>query len=100
MGKENLIAQVFPVQCKGRDIAGEEVLETPVDVTVKIYQNAGDTKSISSMVDCPFLTGGHDQRCKASHPSQDKLWEGDVVEGVTCPYSFDIPYALESKTEE
>lgn len=52
---------------------------------------------ISSIVKCKYNTGGHGQRCKASHPDTDK-----VGEGIICPYSFDIFNRLdyERKTED
>ncbi len=84
--------QTYNIQCRGRDSAGKEVLQNPVDVSVKISKSP-DSNDISSMVECPHNTGGHGQRCKASHPpGVDK-----VGEGVGCPYSFDVPYALEIK---
>jgi hypothetical protein len=85
------ITQTFPIKCKGRNEEGEEVLKEPVDVKIEIYMHQGSSM-ISSNVTCPYNTGGHGQRCKASHPGVDK-----VGEGVTCSYSFDIPYALEAK---
>ena len=88
--KEDIIAYEFPIKCKGRDKNGNEVLEEPIGVIVNISRTT-DT-SIESDVECPYNTGGHGQRCKASHPEVDK-----VGEGVRCPYSFDIPYAFEKK---
>src|SRR3989344_7912872 len=87
------IEQTFPIQCKGRDSLGSEVFQEPVDVKVKIHKSPG-SNMISSNVECPYNTGGHGQRCKASHPEIDK-----VGEGVGCPYSFDVPYALERKQQ-
>ncbi|MFH0779786.1 MAG: hypothetical protein V1928_02900 [Parcubacteria group bacterium] len=46
---------------------------------------------IITNVTCPFNTGSHGQRCKASHPScEDHDPNG---EKIGCPYSFDYPYA-------
>lgn len=87
------IEQTFPIQCKGRDSLGREILKEPLDVTVKIYNLPG-SDTISSNVKCLYNTGGHGQRCKASHPEVDKAGEG-----VGCPYSFDIPYALEREQQ-
>ena len=84
--------QIFPIKCKGRDYQGKEVLDEAVDVKVDIAQRPG-TNMISSLIECQYNTGAHGQRCKASHPEVDK-----VGEGVGCPYSFDIPYALEVTT--
>lgn len=50
------------------------------------------TDTISSHVKCPYNTGGHGQRCKASHPEVDK-----VGDGVLCPYALDIPYYADGK---
>ena len=88
-----MISQDFPVQCKGRDENGNEVLKNPIGVIVKVYQSPDVHTGFSSQVMCPHITGGHGQRCKASHPKGvDK-----VGDGVNCPYAFDIPYALEKK---
>ncbi len=91
---DKYVQQVFPIECMGRDINGNEVLAEPVEVKVRIYKFLGNN-TISSEVECPYNTGGHRQRCKASHPKIDKILL--VGEGVGCPYSFDIPYALEKK---
>ena len=90
MAIDNYVKQIYPIQCRGRDRKGNEVLETPVEAEVKIYNSGSNT--ISSDVECPYNTGGHGQRCKASHPDVDKKWGG-----IGCPYSFDIPYAFEKR---
>ena len=87
------LEQIFPVRCKGRDSQGREVLDAAVDVRVNVHQSP-DSDAILSIVECPYNTGGHGQRCKASHPKVDK-----VGEGAGCPYSFCIPYALEKSRE-
>lgn len=92
MAKNAYLEKVFPIKCRGRNALGEEVLPKPVSAKVKVYQSPGDEKNISLSVDCVHNTGGHGQRCKASHPGKDK-----VGEGVGCPYSADIPYALEKR---
>jgi hypothetical protein len=86
---EKGIEQKFPIKCVGRNFQGREALKDPIDVEVTISK-IPDSDTIESLVKCPYNTGGHGQRCKASHPDVDK-----VGEGVGCPYSFDIPYALE-----
>ena len=86
---DSYVSVVFPIECKGRDSAGHLALKDAIDVKVKIYKRPGGS-DISSLVECSYNTGGHGQRCKASHPEVDK--EG---EGVICPYSFDLPYALD-----
>lgn len=98
MAIDKYIEQRFPIKCYGRDYLGNEVLKEPVSVEVKIYQSNGSEEVISSNVYCPFNTGGHGQRCKAFHPEIDKLIEGGKVFDAFCPYSFDLPYALEKKT--
>ena len=85
---DDFVEQKFPIECSGRDSTGSFVLKEPVNVTVEIYKIPG-SDIISSNVDCPYNTGGHGERCKASHPDVDK-----VGEGIRCPYSFDLPYAL------
>jgi hypothetical protein len=82
------ITQNYPIKCKGRNEIGEEVLSTPIKVNVKISKES-DSNMISSIVKCRYNDGGHGQRCTASGK-----------EKVNCPYSFDIPYALENKKEK
>ena len=76
------------IQCRGRGFQGEEVLDNPITVTVEL-DKSDDMISVGPQA-CPFNTGGHGQRCKASHPDQDK-----VGAGVGCPFSFDYPYCAE-----
>lgn len=91
MAKGKYIEQIFSVSCSGRDARGNEVLQIPVAVSVRVGQSAGE-KNIRVSVECLFNTGGHGQRCRASHPKVDK-----VGSGVGCPYVLDIPYALEKQ---
>ncbi|NQU78428.1 hypothetical protein HQ545_01535 [Candidatus Woesearchaeota archaeon] len=95
MAIDEFISAVFPIQCRGRNKDREKVLDTPVSVQVEFYQRKGDVSNITSDVTCEYNTGGHGQRCKASHPDVDK--EG---ESVFCPYAFDIPYALGEISKE
>lgn len=91
---ENVQTEHESFGCRGRGVAGTKVFSSPVDVRVKlIKQGPPITKSemISTTVTCPFIAGGHGQRCMASHPGQPK--EGD---GILCPYSFDYPYILKT----
>ena len=88
---DKYVTQNYPIQCKGRNESGDEVLDVPVDVGVKVSKSPR-SNTISIDVTCPYNAGGHGQRCKASHPEVDKLGKG-----VGCPYSLDIPYALETK---
>ena len=88
MADKDYIEQTFPTECNGRDKHGKEVLENAVKVRVIVYRRAGNKDSISTLVeDCPYNTGGHGQRCKASHPEKYK------VEGLEalCPYVTNIP---------
>ncbi len=94
MAKKMVIKQNFPIECYGRDEKGNEVLEEPVEIELEICQGAGTIKGISGDVKCEYNTGGHHQRCKASHPDVDK-----VGDGVTCPFSFDLPYASDTRAE-
>ena len=71
----------FNVSCSGRDAEGQEILVTPVSARVKV-RLLEDGKTIDVGVECPHNTGGHGERCKASHPGQDK-----VGEGIRCPYA-------------
>lgn len=86
------VEQIFPINCKGRDYRGKEVFTEPIKVEVKVFSSPGSDMISSSVRGCPYNTGSHGQRCKASHPTVDKV--GDSVD---CPYSFNIPYALEKK---
>lgn len=79
--------QTYLIQCRGRNENGHEVLDSPTEVKLKIHQSP-DSNNISSIVNCRYNTGGHGQRCKASHPDLDKIGEG-----ITCPYSFDLPFS-------
>ena len=92
MAKNRYLKAIFLIKCKGRDAEKKEVLTKSVGVKVKIDQANGDEKNISLSVKCKYNTGGHGQRCKASHPYVDK-----VGEGIICPYSVDIPYAFDNR---
>jgi len=84
MAINKFVTQTYPVECKGRDPSGREILSEPLKVKVIITKSSG-SNMISSEVECPYNTGGHGQRCK--------MGGKDVV----CPYSFDIPYAPKTK---
>jgi hypothetical protein len=91
MAKDRYIETIFPIQCFGRNSEGEKVFRLPVQVEVKVSQSSGNETDIFVSVNkCQYNTGGHGQRCKASHPEIDK-----VGEGVLCPYAIDIPYATD-----
>lgn len=84
------------IMCNGRGPNGEGVLEKPINVVIELsrpyLRKPNDIEVVPK--DCPFLTGGHCQRCKASHPDKDK-----VGTGVLCPYSFNWPYVLENNLD-
>lgn len=85
----SITSVVFPFECKGRNVARQEVLTDPIQVKL-IICGFEDKKTIAIHVECPHNVGSHGQRCKASHPGQDK-----VGDGVSCPYSLDLPYAMD-----
>ncbi len=92
MSVDDYVTQTYPVECKGRDENGSEVLDEALDVEVKIYKSPGSSMISSNVDDCPYSAGAHGQRCKASHPNQDKIGKG-----INCSYSFNIPYAPEKR---
>ena len=79
------IEQIFPIRCLGRDAERKTVLEKAVGVSVNIHK-APNSSMISSSVECEYNCGAHGEMCRAAK-------KGEVI----CPYSFDIPYALDSK---
>ena len=83
-GLDLLVTQIYPILCKGRNAEGNEVLAEPIVVDVTITKGK-KSNGISSWVRCPYNTGGHGQRCKASHPNVDK-----VGDGVCCPYTLEV----------
>ena len=85
----SLKSVIFSVQCRGRDASYKEVLGEPVLVEVHIRALA-DEKTIATEVRCPFNTGSHGHRCKASHPESEQ-----AEEDVTCPYVLDIPTSID-----
>jgi hypothetical protein len=91
MATDGYLEAIFPIQCRGRDSVRKEVLTEAVQVEICVSKSAGNNTSISlSVRKCPFNTGGHGQRCKASHPAVDK-----VGEGIFCAYAVDIPYTVD-----
>ncbi|MFH1588971.1 MAG: hypothetical protein ABIB43_00185 [archaeon] len=92
MAVEDFIEQTYNIKCKGRDKEGKEVLDKAIKVDLNIWKRPGSS-DISSSVNCPYNIGGHRDRCNASHPDSFKL-------DVGCPYSFDIPYALEKNKDD
>ncbi len=73
------VQQNYPIQCKGRDMEGNEVLKEPVLVVIKIYKNPC-SNMLATEITCRYNTGEHGERCKASHSE------------VICPYAIDLPY--------
>ena len=92
MAIDKYVTQTYPIECKGRNRFGAEVLDNPMNVEIEIHKSAGSNMISSNVNKCAYNTGRHGQRCKASHPAIDK-----IAEGVRCPYSFDIPHAFETK---
>lgn len=97
MARDRYIEAIFPIKCYGRtaakkcQVGGKAVLKDPVDVEVVIIQHNGDEASITLTVKCPFNTGAHGRKCKASRLDSDKPPLIDII----CPYAADIPYELE-----
>jgi hypothetical protein len=92
MALDKYIEKKFPIKCFGRDSEGKPVLETPVKFKLNIHQRPGDDENISVSVDkCPYNTGGHGQRCRASHPpGVDKIGVG-----IICPFTLSLPGGVE-----
>lgn len=84
--RTKLIEQIFPIRCLGRNSERKPVLEKAVDVKVNIHKSP-NSSLISSSVECKYIYGSHSQFCRASK-------QGDVAE-IICPYSFDLPYAID-----
>lgn len=77
----------FP--CQGRKPDGSSALQEGVAAEARMSLSPV-SRIISCNVECTHNTGGHGQRCMASHPGTEKLGKG-----VLCPFSFDYPYVLE-----
>lgn len=77
------VTQTYPIECKGRSVAGEEVLNKPVKVKVKITNSGSDM--IESHVKCRYNKGAHGERCHAANSRAPYV-------PVKCPYNFEIPY--------
>ncbi|MFC1640985.1 hypothetical protein ACFL2D_02975 [Patescibacteria group bacterium] len=88
MSEENSKRCNIQFTCGGRNERGQSALQEQITVTLRV--SLFGTSMISLDVDCPHNTGGHGERCKASHPEQDK-----VGSGITCPYTIDLPYAID-----
>ena len=82
---DDFVEKTHSLKCFGRDENNKKALKESVDVLVQVYKSPG-SNMISSNVTCPYNTGGHGQRCKASHPTVDKIYGKEVY----CPYAFDI----------
>jgi len=91
--EECIKEQTYTIKCRGRSIGGKPILHTPIDVKIKIYQFPERIDVISSDVSCPYNTGGNGQICKASYRNVDKDKDDNLI---GCPYSFDIPYAIDN----
>jgi hypothetical protein len=73
----------FTFRCHGRDAEGNETLDEPVPVVLEFYQNPLKS-SFTSQVQCQFVTGGHAQRCRASHQDYEDC--NKHGQKVYCPY--------------
>lgn len=82
------LVQTFSLKCKGRDKNKRNVLSEPVAFKVQVSVRGDNALSLS--VDCVHNTGGHGQRCKASHPGVDK-----PKDDVFCPFSIDLPHVMD-----
>jgi hypothetical protein len=82
------MSETFIIPCKGRMPNRKDALNEPVEAKITVCQFG---IAIIMNVKCPYNTGDQGQRCKASHPEVDKLGEG-----VICPYSIDLPYAIDN----
>ncbi len=89
MSKDGAVVRVR-FKCSGRGQYGEAVLKEKIAVEAVLSKRYSDDENYSCDVNCPYNTGGHGQRCRASHPREDK-----VGDGIICPYSFDYPFVLE-----
>jgi hypothetical protein len=85
MDIEKTIVQVYPIKCRGRNIFEKPILETPIEVTVRIVKKFG-SEIISGYVRCPYSTGGKNPLCNPNNSS----WEKDE-NLAKCFYRFDIP---------
>ena len=89
MSKKNQSeSQDYHMECLGMDEWGFAVLEKPVEAVVSITRRAGGN-TLSAIVECEYNTGGHGERCKASHPDVDK-----TDKDVYCPYGLDLARKL------
>jgi hypothetical protein len=61
------------VNCRGVDANGKPCFSKPIVVSLSlvVYHCGWDAS-----VECPYNTGSHGQRCRASHPGHEKLGEG------------------------
>lgn len=75
------------VSCRGVDAKGEPVLAEAITVTIELHQLQAGSNISTGPTDCPFNGGCHGQRCRASHPGQEK----GAVEAF-CPFTFDFPF--------
>lgn len=83
--------RMVKMKCLGRGYDDEPVLREAVEVLILVNRSPG-CESVSVLPQlCRYNTGGHGQRCKATHPYEDKAGKD-----ILCPFSFDYPYALGS----
>ncbi len=88
---DDYVEQTFPIECKGRGLSRREVLDFPADARVKVYKSL-NSSTISSEVLCNHYVDSNGGICTASRFNEREFCPGTTI---LCPYSFDIPYALE-----
>ena len=88
-GRKFLQSIVFPVQCKGRNNRGWDVLRKPVEVKVFVT-GLESARGIDITVECPYITGLVEDRCGASHRGKEKK-----NNRVPCPYVLELPLRMD-----
>ena len=87
--------KIVEIRCRGIDKDGVVALQDAILVRIRLIKSPGARSGLISVgpEGCPHNTGDHGQRCKASHPTMNKISDED---DVFCPFSFDLPFARES----
>ncbi|GEM_PF-6427907 len=89
----SVVSKEVAVNCKGRDMYGNEVLAEAIPVTIVLrHQAISGANIVAEAKNCPHNTGGYGQRCMASDPEEDRFGRS-----VKCPFSFKYPYILRYK---
>jgi hypothetical protein len=69
-----LPSMIAKANCRGTTADGKPCFKKPI--VVKLYASFFHCGWDVSVQDCPYLTGGHGQRCTASHPGHEKPGDG------------------------